>query len=326
MSAGLPGLGLGGLFFIFSALLAPFRELWRTTRGRSRPGEWRAVARQFAQATTMVIAIDLTLRLIYAGLSLAGRGDVPSAASGTVLPLTLVGITAALLAMVVGGAKVAQLGFRLRNGGLPRIPDALPRPVPLRALAFGGAAAVAWIALLSIGASELSPLAIPPNAASSSAAERDRAGISSSDPVIRPRRDKASLEIASVPVPAAGQGAAPAPAPAPAPAETRSGAKSGTQPPSSAPPATSIPVPAPGDQVHEALPADVRTSVPEETASPPPPAGPQTTSPGAPASAGPPEGSSAPEHAGPPPEVPAAPERGRAPEESSAPEHAEAGR
>jgi hypothetical protein len=134
MSAGLPGLGLGGLFFIFSALLAPFRELWRTIRGRSRPGGWGAVARQFAQAATMVIAIDLTLRLIYAGLSLAGRGDVPSAASGTVLPLALIGITAALLAMVVGGAKVAQLGFRLRDGGLPRLPDALPRPSPFALL------------------------------------------------------------------------------------------------------------------------------------------------------------------------------------------------
>ena len=121
MSAGLPGLGLGGLFFIFSALLAPFGELWRVLRGRSRPGAWRVVGRQFAQAVAMVVAIDLTLRLTYVGLALAGAGDVPSAASGTVLPLTLIGITTALLAVVVSGAKLAQLGFRLRTGGRPRL-------------------------------------------------------------------------------------------------------------------------------------------------------------------------------------------------------------
>ena len=180
MSAGLPGLGLGGLFFICSALLAPFRELWRAIRGRSRPGEWRVVGRQFAQAVAMVIAIDLTLRLTYVALSLAGARDVPSAASGTVLPLTLIGITSALLVAVVGGAKLAQTGLHLWNAELPRIPDAIPRPAPLRALAVGGATGIAWVALLSAGASELSPLVTPPAVGPSSAGDHDRAGISAS--------------------------------------------------------------------------------------------------------------------------------------------------
>jgi hypothetical protein len=317
MSAGLPGLGLGGLFFIFSALLAPFGELWRTVRGRSRPGEWRAVARQFAQAVTMVIAIDLTLRLIYVGLSLAGTGDVPSAASGTVLPLTLIGITTALVAIVVSAAKAVQLGFRLRRDGPPRLPHALPRPAPLRALS-AAAATVAWVALLSVGASELSPLAMPPDAASSRAGERDLAGISSSDRVIRPRWNKVSLEISSVPVsvPDAGRAAAPGPA------ETGPEVKSGTPPSPSAPPTTSISAPAPSDQVHGPPPAATQTFVPEGAASQPQAAGAPATSSDTPTSAGPPEGSSAPEHAGPPPEVPAVPERGGAPEESPASEHA----
>ncbi|MDX6603556.1 MAG: hypothetical protein QOF23_65, partial [Solirubrobacterales bacterium] len=78
MSAGLPGLGLGGLFFIFSALLAPFRALWLTLRGRSRPGDWAMVGRQFAQAVVMVAAIDLSLRLAYLAISAAGIGNAPS--------------------------------------------------------------------------------------------------------------------------------------------------------------------------------------------------------------------------------------------------------
>ena len=84
MSAGLPGLGLGGLFFIFSALLAPFPELWRTLRGRSDLGSWKTIGRQLAQALVMVASIDLTLRLTYLVLAAVGveiprcrRGDGP---------------------------------------------------------------------------------------------------------------------------------------------------------------------------------------------------------------------------------------------------------
>jgi hypothetical protein len=64
VSAGLPGLGLGGLFFILLALLAPFVELIRTTRGRSSVAAWRVVGRQFALALTMVAAVELTLRVL----------------------------------------------------------------------------------------------------------------------------------------------------------------------------------------------------------------------------------------------------------------------
>jgi hypothetical protein len=162
VSAGLPGLGLGGLFFIFSALLAPFRELWRTWRGQSRPGDWRMAGRQFAQAVTMVAAIDLSLRLVYAGLAVTGIGNPPPALSDTVIPVTLIGITSALLVVVLAAAKLADVSARLRAGGLPQAPPALPRPTPLRALALGGAVAIAWAALLTAGASELSPLTPPP--------------------------------------------------------------------------------------------------------------------------------------------------------------------
>jgi hypothetical protein len=161
VSAGLPGLGLGGLFFIFSALLAPFRALWRTLRGRSGPGEWAMVGRQFAQAVVMVAAIDLSLRLAYIGIAAAGLGNAPSAVSATVIPLTLIGITSGLLLAVLAGAKFAQLAVGLRTLALPRVPGVLPRPAPLRALAVSGAVGAAWLALLAAGASELSPLAQP---------------------------------------------------------------------------------------------------------------------------------------------------------------------
>jgi hypothetical protein len=125
VSAGLPGLGLGGLFFIFSALLAPFRQLLQTVRGRSRAGDWAMIGRQFAQATVMVVAIDLSLRLAYLGIAAAGLGNTPSAVSATVIPLTLIGITSALLVGVLATAKFADIAVRLRAAELPRVPDAL---------------------------------------------------------------------------------------------------------------------------------------------------------------------------------------------------------
>lgn len=114
MSAGLPGLGLGGLFFILSALLAPFTEVVRTARGRSDPARRRQVARQFALALAMVVAIDLTLR----GLLLAGAvvGAAPAGSPGLiVLPLAPIGITTGLLLFVLATAKGAELLMRLRD-------------------------------------------------------------------------------------------------------------------------------------------------------------------------------------------------------------------
>jgi Na+/melibiose symporter-like transporter len=97
MSAGLPGVGLGGLFFIFSALAAPFPELWRTARGRSSAAAWRAILRQLAQALTMIVAVDLMLRLAGAGLR-----------------LDLIGITTGILVAVICLAKAAELALRAR--------------------------------------------------------------------------------------------------------------------------------------------------------------------------------------------------------------------
>jgi hypothetical protein len=88
MSAGMPGLGLGGLFFVLSALFAPVVELRRTAQGRSSAAAWRQVGRQFAIAITMVLVV------------------------APLVPWVPVGITAALLASVLLAAKGAQLGLR----------------------------------------------------------------------------------------------------------------------------------------------------------------------------------------------------------------------
>ena len=54
MNAGLPGTGIGGVFYLVSALLMPFLELFRTLRGESGLERWVLVARQLLMAGTIM--------------------------------------------------------------------------------------------------------------------------------------------------------------------------------------------------------------------------------------------------------------------------------
>lgn len=67
MIAGLPGTGLGLLFFVLSALLAPFVELWVVARGRSSRARWRAVRNLVITAMLIVVGITaMTVTLLVA--------------------------------------------------------------------------------------------------------------------------------------------------------------------------------------------------------------------------------------------------------------------
>lgn len=50
MTAGLPGTGIGGVFYLISALLMPLFELVLTLRGKSSFARWRLVIRQLVMA------------------------------------------------------------------------------------------------------------------------------------------------------------------------------------------------------------------------------------------------------------------------------------
>jgi hypothetical protein len=286
MSAGLPGLGLGGLFFIFSALLAPFPELWRTLHGRSDLASWKAIGRQLVQALTMVAAIDLTLRLTYVVLSAAGVGDPPAADEATVLPLSLIGITTGLLVLVLCGAKLADLALRAPGGALPRVPEALPRVSPLRASGLGAVAVLAWIALLVVGASELSPLERPQRRQS----------------VLRPERDAAAPPQATVEPRLRGRGGASSP---PTTVETTTGVRNGAAGTPGSPPTPGdgaggeAVAPAPGVAAPGATPAAPPAPAPTND---PEPQGPPVGTPGAGTS---PAAGGKPESTGPPAGVPA---------------------
>src|ERR687896_941489 len=155
MSAGLPGLGLGGLFFVLSALLAPFVELIRTARGRSSVAAWRAVGRQFALALTMVAAVVLTFQLFYALTDATGLAGPLSDRSPTLLALRAIGITLGLLASVLAAAKAMQLVATIRTRGGPSIPALRALCWRPRSLGRLGAVTAVCLMLLLVGPSEL---------------------------------------------------------------------------------------------------------------------------------------------------------------------------
>jgi hypothetical protein len=303
VSAGLPGLGLGGLFFIFSALLAPFPELWRALHGRSDLASWRAIGRQLAQALVMVVAIDLTLRLTYVVLSAAGVGDPPAADEPTALPLNLMGITTGLLVLVLCSAKLAELALRARGGGLPRVPEVLPRVAPLRAGTFATIAVIAWVALLAIGASQLSPLERPKREQIVSRPEQN-SGVVLQQVAVRPRPPGQSDHppVATVPTGSGQKRAGGTPSGA-APPDGGGGRAEAAPPPAVAAP-TALP-PKPSTPPANAAPI----AIPESTDSPAPAPQAAADAGGQPEPPGPPEDVPASEGAGPraepPPQAPA---------------------
>ena len=315
MSAGLPGLGLGGLFFILSALLAPFIEIGRMAIGRRRVVDWPQVWRQFAMALAMIFAVDLTLRAIYGVSHLLGLGDTPRLDVITVIPLIPVAITGCLLAAVLLTAKAVDVATPVLRG-VPRL-----GAFPSRSRVIAGTAVVGaiWFALLLSGANDLTelpgrqsdpgsdksaqPLAAGPDDAGASVAVAAAPGESaagvSGDTVTEPATETSTTTPgdrsgASNPGPAQADGDAGATAPAdPAPA-----------PPGAVDPADSIEptAPAPGSNAPE-------TPGPPEPAPAPAPTEPATEAPGSSGSAGPPADAGPPESAGPPPQ-------------SNAPDHA----
>jgi hypothetical protein len=126
MSAGIPGLGLGGLFFVLSALAAPAVELARTLNGTSSHDAWSRVWRQFAIAVSMIAAVDLALRTCFLLIGLAGLA-APDAGGITVLPMAQLGMATAALLALLAGAKALQMIARLRARRRARAASRRPR-------------------------------------------------------------------------------------------------------------------------------------------------------------------------------------------------------
>ena len=116
MNPGLPGAGIGGLFYVLSALWMPICELWRLRRGDAR-GQWPLVARQFAIAVGIIVAMSgvfwaLDTVLILQQVAAHAAGQMHAMWS---LRVSALAVTSGVLATVLGAVHVVRLCLRLRT-------------------------------------------------------------------------------------------------------------------------------------------------------------------------------------------------------------------
>jgi hypothetical protein len=64
MFAGLPGIGVGTLFYVLMALWMPLRELPRLMNGTSSVAQWKLIARQLFYASGIVATVMMAERVL----------------------------------------------------------------------------------------------------------------------------------------------------------------------------------------------------------------------------------------------------------------------
>jgi len=123
MNAGLPGTGIGGIFYLLSALWMPFHELYKTLRKKNQPQRLRLILSQVGLALGIIAVIWLTGWLL-GELLVAKRAWLSSKPEGVVaapgalpnvIKMTMVFLTIGLLLMVVGSVHILKLVMRYRQ-------------------------------------------------------------------------------------------------------------------------------------------------------------------------------------------------------------------
>ena len=119
MTVGLPGVGLGGIFYLVSALTMPVRELVRTLRRESSRARWRLVARQWTLAAGIVVAMWLTGKGVGSLVSFLGArplssGMVHGVSSRNALQVSALALSLGTLSFVWIGMHALRLFVRWR--------------------------------------------------------------------------------------------------------------------------------------------------------------------------------------------------------------------
>src|SRR6266850_2532638 len=120
MTVGVPGTGIGGMFYVVSALALPLRQAYRSFRRRPSAGGWRVVAALTAMAGAILGAIWMTGWLI--GIAIAASASVVrpppllGAHPGNVLRTAALVLSAATLAAVLLGVELLRLWVHREAG------------------------------------------------------------------------------------------------------------------------------------------------------------------------------------------------------------------
>ncbi len=116
MTAGLPGTGIGGLFYLISALLMPFREAFRALVGRGDRARGQIALQQGGLAVTIVGAVWLT-GIVMGILHIGNRLVHHAAVAGIhVLYITPVLVAFATLGGVLIAVEAARIVMLIKEG------------------------------------------------------------------------------------------------------------------------------------------------------------------------------------------------------------------
>ncbi len=129
MTVGLPGSGVGGVFYLLSALWMPVHQLIRRVRGDRAAAPMRLILPQTSIAAAMIAMLFATGRALgwllqhtTTAVSAAGAAG-PAEAPTQVLPLAMLLLTVGALFALLIGVETAGTILRHRN----------PVPAPLGA-------------------------------------------------------------------------------------------------------------------------------------------------------------------------------------------------
>ncbi len=116
MTVGLPGTGIGGLFYLLLVVFMPVRELWRTVQGQSSIANWRCVMRHMLFVAGIVGCLWLESWLIgglFSKLRMPGTAVASQiAAQESVVP-GLAWVSIAVLGGVLLGVQLLRFAMRL---------------------------------------------------------------------------------------------------------------------------------------------------------------------------------------------------------------------
>jgi hypothetical protein len=140
MTVGLPGAGIGGLFYLASALLMPVRELWGFARDPRAPRRWGVALRQASLAAGILAALWATGWLL--GLVVPETVEVAAAGSSgaglevrrNAVKVSTVLFSLGTLALVLALVQVARVVVRRRPAPARPAAERIPTPVGGRAL------------------------------------------------------------------------------------------------------------------------------------------------------------------------------------------------
>jgi hypothetical protein len=137
MTVGLPGTGIGGIFYILLALLLPIREVWLTITGRSSPARWRRlVTPVFLSAGIMTVLVGESMLLLAAFRRLS-QWFAPGSTVQRASTIALNGIAPwvaatpfVILGVLIAATPLLRLFVSRRRGKMTSPGGATALPVP----------------------------------------------------------------------------------------------------------------------------------------------------------------------------------------------------